>query len=176
MNDKALILEAAFYAAKMHRDQRRKGASGAPYINHVLEVARDVAAAGGDTPTIMAALLHDTVEDTDAEETDLRDLFGAEVTDLVMEVTDDKSLDKADRKRLQVEHASHKTARARMIKLADKTANLRDLIYDAPPDWPADRQREYFEWAKRVVDGLRGDHPALEAEFDDVYERGIETY
>lgn len=148
------LLRAAAFAADQHRDQRRKGAGGAPYVNHVIEVAAIVAAHGGDRLAIVAALLHDTIEDTDASEADLRQAFGDEVTELVLELTDDKSLPKAERKRLQIERAPHKSPRAALIKLADKLSNVRDLASDPPPDWPTQRCRDYVAWARAVVGGL----------------------
>jgi guanosine-3',5'-bis(diphosphate) 3'-pyrophosphohydrolase len=102
----------------------------------------------------MAAVLHDTVEDTETTYTELADHFGKKVADVVMEVTDDKSLAKADRKRAQIEHAPHMSKRAALVKLADKICNLRDVAHNPPRDWPLVRRQEYFDWAKAVVDGL----------------------
>ena len=167
MTDIAMILRAASFAAHKHRDQRRKDASASPYINHPLALARTLAEEGGvtDATTICAALLHDTVEDTDTSLAELREAFGVEVAAVVAEVTDDKRLPKAQRKRRQVEHAAHASDRAKLVKLADKIGNLRDLA-TTPPDWPDQRRREYFDWAKEVVDQLRGVSPRLEAVFD----------
>ncbi|MCB9548556.1 MAG: bifunctional (p)ppGpp synthetase/guanosine-3',5'-bis(diphosphate) 3'-pyrophosphohydrolase [Myxococcales bacterium] len=164
-----LVLRAARYAAHQHRDQRRKGHGKRPYVNHCLDVADLLVRVGGvDDPTLLAgAILHDVVEDTDATEDDVRRLFGDAVADLVMEVTDDKSLPKAERKRLQEAHAAHKSPSARLLKLADKISNLRDLVAD-PPDWPAARCLEYVAWARRVVAPMRAASPALAALFDEV--------
>lgn len=163
----AEILRAADYAARMHADQRRKGAGDLPYVNHVLDVARRVAHSshGEDPVLIVAALLHDVVEDTDGTESDVRDRFGADVAALVMEVTDDKSLPKAERKRLQVEKIAGKSDRAKRLKLADKASNI-TAIADTPPDWPMERKRDYLQWAEDVVAGCRGVDPVLEAQFD----------
>ena len=166
------ILSAATFAAERHRDQRRKGKDASPYINHPLALASLLAGCGERDPTVlMAALLHDTVEDTATTFADLEQAFGAEVAAIVREVTDDKALPKAERKRLQVEHAAHLSRRAMLVKLADKICNLRDILVSPPTDWSAQRKREYFDWAKAVVDPMRGVHPQLEALFDEVYAR-----
>lgn len=169
--DFALVLHAASFAAAKHRDQRRKGAEAAPYINHPLDVAALLAIVGQvDDPVVLAAaLLHDTVEDTAATPVELREQFGPEVAALVAEVTDDKTLKKAVRKRHQVEHAAQASTGARLIKLGDKISNLRDIGSAPPKDWPLDRQQEYFDWAKSVVDQVRGTNAALEALFDESF-------
>lgn len=166
------VLSAATFAAERHRDQRRKGKDASPYINHPLALASLLAERGERDPTVlMAALLHDTVEDTATSFQDIERSFGQEVADIVREVTDDKSLPKAERKRLQVEHAGHLSRRAMLVKLADKICNLRDLHISPPTDWSLQRKREYFDWAKAVVDPMRGVHPDLEAMFDREYAR-----
>jgi guanosine-3',5'-bis(diphosphate) 3'-pyrophosphohydrolase len=154
--DYAGLLAAISFAAHKHRDQRRKDAAASPYINHPLALAHVLATEGGvtDLKTLMAAVLHDTVEDTETTYGELVDHFGTKVADVVMEVTDDKSLAKADRKRAQIEHAPHMTKRATRVKLADKICNLRDVAHNPPADWPLARRQEYFDWAKAVVDGL----------------------
>ena len=171
--DLELVLRALSYAAHQHRDQRRKGASAVPYINHPLAVAALIAQTGGvtDPHVLAAAALHDTIEDTGASREELARLFGEEVAALVEEVTDDKRQPKAERKRRQVEHAPHLTPKARLIKLADKICNLRDVVADPPADWPLARRQEYFDWARQVVDGIRGSNAALEAAFDQVCAR-----
>lgn len=164
-----LLLDAAQFAADRHRDQRRKGADSTPYINHPLDVAALLAQHGIDEIEVLtAAVLHDTVEDTETSIEEIEQRFGDRVAAIVGEVTDDKSLEKAERKRLQVEHAPHKSRAAKLVKIADKTSNLRDLIA-APPDWPIERKRDYFDWGKDVVDGMRGVHADLEAAFDKAY-------
>ena len=173
--DVVAVARALDFAARQHAGQRRKGEAAEPYVNHVAEVARLVAEAteGKDAVAVVAALLHDTVEDTGVTRADLEREFGPEVAALVAEVTDDKSLPKAERKRLQVEHAPHKSARARMIKLADKTSNLRSIIASPPRDWDWQRQREYFEWAGEVAQGCRGVNPTLERWFDEARAAGL---
>jgi GTP diphosphokinase / guanosine-3',5'-bis(diphosphate) 3'-diphosphatase len=166
--DPGKLLAALAFAADKHRDQRRKDRAQTPYINHPIAVARLLTTCGvTDEVTLLAAILHDTIEDTATTREEVAALFGAEVAAVVAEVTDDKSLPKARRKELQVEHAPHMSERARHVKLADKTCNLRDMS-DAPPsDWSVERRREYYAWAERVVAGLRGTSPALEREFDE---------
>lgn len=173
MNDIALVLKAASFAAHKHRDQRRKDAAASPYINHPLALACILSGEGGvtDAATLCGALLHDTIEDTDTTAAELEREFGAEIRAIVEEVTDDKALPKAERKRLQVEHAAHISDRAKLVKLADKISNVRDVAGSPPADWPLERRQEYFDWARQVVDRLRGVHPALEGAFDAVYQR-----
>jgi len=122
-----------------------------------------------DVEVLCAALLHDTVEDTATTPEELVDAFGSRVARIVAEVTDDKALSKADRKRLQVENAARLSPEAKLVKLADKICNLRDVAERPPEGWDLARRREYFDWAKRVVDGLRGSHARLEAAFDAAY-------
>jgi guanosine-3',5'-bis(diphosphate) 3'-pyrophosphohydrolase len=162
------VLHAADTAARWHAQQRRKGEAQEPYINHLLEVARLVAdATGGEDPNlVIAALLHDAIEDCDIAREQIAAEFGEDVASLVMEVTDDKSLKKEVRKRLQVERAPHKSARAKLIKLADKTSNLRAIAASPPANWPLERKLDYVAWGRDVVAGLRGTHAGLEALFD----------
>lgn len=167
-DDLALVLTATQFAAIKHRDQRRKDADASPYINHPIALANVLRIEGDitDAITLAAALLHDTIEDTETRYDELVAHFGKEVANVVMEVTDDKTLSKATRKQLQIDHASHSSPRARLVKLADKICNLRDLITSPPADWSTERIRAYFDWAGAVVAGLRGSHPQLEAVFD----------
>src|SRR5262245_21063905 len=170
MSEPAIILaaKAADFADRGHVNQRRKGAAGEPYVNHLTEVAMLLAGAtGGNDPALVAAgLLHDTLEDTPTEYEELVALFGTDVADLVAAVTDDKSLPKAERKRLQVEQAPKKSVRARLIKLADKISNLRSLTASPPADWDVTRALDYVEWAEGVVAGCRGLNAQLERQFD----------
>jgi (p)ppGpp synthase/HD superfamily hydrolase len=172
--DMVRVTQAIDFACRKHVNQRRKGASEEPYVNHLAEVAHLVAHAtgGSDTDLIIAALLHDTVEDQGVEHQEIAALFGANVADLVMEVTDDKRLPKAERKSLQVEHAAHISVQARILKIADKTSNLRALQH-SPPAWPLARKRRYFAWARAVVASARGVNPVVEAAFDAEYERAL---
>jgi GTP diphosphokinase / guanosine-3',5'-bis(diphosphate) 3'-diphosphatase len=173
MTPTARLLDALAFAALKHRDQRRKDVDASPYINHPIALARVLSVEAGidDEDVLIAAILHDTVEDTDTTLDELRTRFGNRIASLVAEVTDDTSLDRADRKRLQIEHAPSLTREAALIKLADKICNLRDVADNPPPDWPLARRREYFEWACQVIDGLRGAHPQLEKAFDEANAR-----
>ncbi len=171
------LVRAIAFAADKHRNQRRKDHEASPYINHPIALANVLANEAGieDERVLVAAVLHDTIEDTETTGQELCHLFGKDVTDIVMEVTDDKALPKAERKRLQIEHAAHISTAAKLVKLADKICNLRDIATSPPADWPLQRKLEYFDWAKSVVDALRGVHPALEALFDDAYCAGKEA-
>ncbi len=173
----ALLLRALAFAAHKHRDQRRKDAEASPYINHPIALAEVLAREGGvgDIEVLAAALLHDTIEDTDTTEDELRKAFGDRIAGIVAEVTDDTTLPKAERKRAQIDHAAALSGGARLVKLADKICNLRDVADRPPAQWELARRQEYFEWARQVIDGLRGagdDKSArLEAAFDAAYTR-----
>jgi (p)ppGpp synthase/HD superfamily hydrolase len=181
----AQLIEAAEMAARLHAGQTRKAPAGEPYINHVLEVTHLLAqTTGGEDPVLLAgALLHDVLEDapeTEAEYLVLARLietrFGAPVLELVEEVSDDKGRTQGERKRHQIEAAPHMSARARLLKIADKTSNLRDINDGAPPGWDADRLADYVDWAKQVVDGCRGLNSALEAAFDEAHAVSVRLY
>lgn len=165
------LLSALAFAAHKHRDQRRKDAAASPYINHPIALANVLANEGGidDERVLIAAILHDTIEDTETTEQELVREFGQEVASIVMEVTDDKSLTKAERKQKQIDHAATISRRAKLVKLADKICNLRDVASSPPSTWSLQRRQEYFDWAKAVIDGLRGVHPGLEHIFDEAY-------
>ena len=168
-----LIVEALQFAARKHRDQRRKDPEASPYINHPIALANILLnEADVDDPVVIcAALLHDTVEDTETTEAELVERFGPGIAAIVMEVTDDKSLSKARRKELQVEHAPRLSREAKLVKLADKISNVRDVASSPPPDWTLERRREYFEWARRVVEAMKGTNPRLEGLFEQAYSR-----
>ena len=165
------ILAAARFAAEKHAQQKRKGANGEPYFNHLVEVAELIAASSKDLDVelVMAGFLHDTVEDTGVTLDELAEHFGSDVAGLVAEVTDDKSLPKEKRKDLQVQTAHKKSSRAQTLKLADKISNLRSILASPPVGWDIERKRQYFEWAKQVVSRLSDPNPFLKAEFDKTY-------
>jgi guanosine-3',5'-bis(diphosphate) 3'-pyrophosphohydrolase len=169
MKEWIAVLKAADVAACWHANQRRKGAAQEPYVNHLLEVATLVAeATGGDDPQlVIAALLHDAVEDCETPRELIEELFGKDVATLVLEVTDDKKLDKAERKRLQIENAPHKSLRARTLKLADKISNVRALATSPATDWSIGRKIEYLKWSRAVVERLKGTNGCLEEKFDE---------
>jgi len=166
MNDVVTVMRAANFAARKHADQRWKGEDAEPYVNHLIEVATLAAeATSGDADVVVAALLHDVVEDQGVKVEEIARDYGARVAGLVDEVTDDKKLDKSLRKELQVENAPHKSEGACVIKLSDKTSNLR-AIAKSPPPRPLERKREYLAWARRVVAGLRYKPAGLLAQFE----------
>ena len=171
------LLQAACFAAEKHRNCRREDAEASPYINHPLAVAFVLSKEGGvtDVEVLAAALLHDTVEDTETTVEELKAAFGSDVAATVAEVTDDKSLDKGERKRLQVVNAGLKSDAAKLVKLADKICNLRDIATAPPVGWSIERRVAYFDWARKVVAGLRGVNPALEATFDQTHEAGLKA-
>jgi guanosine-3',5'-bis(diphosphate) 3'-pyrophosphohydrolase len=174
MTDTAFLLDALRFAADKHRFQRRKDPEASPYINHPIAVADLVARVGGvtDLATLLAAVLHDTVEDTETTPTELEAHFGPEVRTVVEEVTDDKTLPKLERKRRQVEHAASLSTRAKLVKLADKICNVLDVIHRPPSGWTVARRRDYLEWSAAVVTGCRGANASLERYFDEVLALG----
>ena len=168
-----LLFKAITFAAEKHKFQKRKGQDKTPYINHPLQVADLLIRVGGQTDVtlITAAILHDTVEDTDATMQDIENQFGKAIMRVVKEVTDNKSLPKEERKRLQVETASYKSDLAKMLKIADKTCNVRDIV-ERPPNWSTQRKLDYLTWSEKVVAGVRGVNQPLEALFDEWIAKG----
>ena len=164
----AQLLRALSFASVKHRNQRRKDAESSPYINHPIAVASVLASEGTieDESLLVAAVLHDTVEDTETAFDEIMQHFGAAVAELVRELTDDKSLPKAERKRLQIEHARSASPGAKQLKIADKICNIRDITVTPPADWSLQRRVEYLSWAAQVVDSCRGVNPGLDAAFD----------
>ena len=177
MKDWIEVLRAADMAARWHVNQRRKGIAAEPYINHLLEAASLVteATGGADPNVVIAALLHDAIEDQGITLEAIANEFGQHVADIVLEVTDEKSMPKAERKRLQVTHAPHKSREAKLIKLADKTSNLRTIATSPAANWSVERRLEYVDWAKAVVAGLRGTSPWLEGQFDEAANRAVQS-
>ena len=166
----ATLLKVAAFAARKHQHQRRKDAKASPYINHPLAVAGILAVEAGvhDETLLVAALLHDTIEDTETTFDELCELFGAAVGRLVREVTDDKSLPRQARKELQVEHAATASDEAKQLKVADKICNIRDIVGNPPADWSHQQKIDYLNWANRVVGKCRGVNQQLDAVYDEV--------
>ena len=166
----AIIIKAAHFAADKHRDQRRKGVRNTPYINHPLEVAERLTTVAGisDPVVLAAAILHDTIEDTETTRAELAALFGNEIAALVAELTDEAGLTWQERKRLEIEHSAHLSPRAKLIKLADKTCNVADTVANPPGDWTLSRRRDYLEFARLVAQGCHGANADLDAEFERV--------
>jgi (p)ppGpp synthase/HD superfamily hydrolase len=174
MDEIPLLLQALHFAADKHRDHRRKDVHASPYINHTIQVAEVLATTGNvkDPEVLAAALLHDTVEDTETTLAELEQAFGARVARIVGEVTDNKELPKQERKRLQIEHARHLSREATLVKLGDKIANVRDLTTNPPPSWSHQRKKEYLDWAEEVIRNCPRVNPRLESEFRQVLSRG----
>jgi guanosine-3',5'-bis(diphosphate) 3'-pyrophosphohydrolase len=165
-----LVLQALAFATEKHRGQVRKDADATPYIQHPIALASLLWEVGvQDAEVLAAAILHDTIEDTPTTHAELEETFNRAVADLVAEVTDDTREPKAVRKQKQIDHAAHLSPGARLVKLADKICNLRDVANSPPADWPMERRREYFEWARAVVDRIPEKHPRLAALFDEAY-------
>jgi guanosine-3',5'-bis(diphosphate) 3'-pyrophosphohydrolase len=164
-----LVSEAAELAAHRHNGMARKGRGGEPYINHLAEVANLLAAAtdGADAELVAAGWLHDSIEDTETTREELAERFSERVASLVVECTDDMSLPKAERRRLQVVDASHKSPSAKLIKIADKISNIRARILPNPSAEERDDLVGYTNWAEQVVAGCRGDNARLDKTFDD---------
>jgi GTP diphosphokinase / guanosine-3',5'-bis(diphosphate) 3'-diphosphatase len=166
----ALMIKALAFSAGKHRDQRQDDAAASPYINHPIALANLLIEVGvTDNKVICAALLHDTLEDTATTYAELKAHFGKKISDTVLAVSDDKSLSDAERRRIQIAHAKTANKRAKLVKLADKTCNLRDIIHSPPVGWNMKRKRDYFDWAKAVVDEMRGVNKKLEKAFDKAY-------
>ena len=178
MNTIKILLKAASFAAFKHRLQKRKGTDGVPYINHPLEVSEILANTGEieDASILAAAILHDTIEDTDATREEITGLFGETICAYVLEVTDDKSLPKAERKQLQIEHAPHISDGAKQIKLADKICNVRDVTENPPDWWELERRVAYIRWSENVVAGLRGVNAKLDKLFDEKLEKAKKAF
>jgi (p)ppGpp synthase/HD superfamily hydrolase len=173
----AILLKAIEFASRKHSTQRRKDEEASPYINHPIAVTHLLADTGGvtDLVTLMAAVLHDTIEDTETTPTELDEHFGQTVRKVVEEMTDDKTLDKPVRKQLQIENAPRLSRRAKAVKLADKIANVRDVMESPPAYWPLSRRIEYLDWTEKVVAGCRGTNEALEKLFDQMLMKGRAT-
>lgn len=169
-----MILKAFRFAAEKHNDQRRKDSKASPYINHLIQVAETLWTVGDvrDVDLLVAAILHDTIEDTNTKPEEIKTHFGEEVLSLVLEVTDDKSLPKQTRKQLQIEHAPHKSEKAKLLKIADKINNIRDILKSPPESWSLERMQEYLLWSEKVVAGLRGVNPKLESQYDELLVEG----
>ena len=169
-DDISLVFRALNFAARKHQGQKRKGGNASPYINHLIDVAEILWEIGGvhDFITVVAGILHDTIEDTKTSQEELKVEFGHEICSIVLEVTDDKSLPKRMRKRLQVKHATSLSFRARVVKLADKISNIQDIMGSPPTDWSFEERLEYITWAEEVIDRLRGANENLERYFDEL--------
>jgi guanosine-3',5'-bis(diphosphate) 3'-pyrophosphohydrolase len=168
------FVTALAFSAKKHRDQRRKDVETSPYINHPIALSDVLINEGGvlNWDVLCAALLHDTIEDTQTTEEELISIFGKNIASIVMEVTDDKTLPKAQRKLEQIRHAATSSHEAKLVKLADKICNLRDILSSPPSGWDLNRKQEYFEWSAQVISGVRGTNSKLEKIVDALLDQG----
>lgn len=169
------VLAALLFAAHKHRDQRRKGEGAPPFINHAIEVVEMLVRIGGvtDTATLQAAVLHDTLEDTNTTTAELQARFGDTVASIVEEVTDDTSLPYTERRLAQIENAPRLSPQACLVRIADKIANVEAVAWGPPVGWTPERRRDYLLWTEQVVAGCRGTNPKLERHFDEVLEEGL---
>lgn len=167
------FMNALTFAAEKHRFERRKDELQSAYITHPIQVTEILWNLAGvrDIDLLVAALLHDVLEDTPTTENEICNPFGQHVLDLVKEVSDDKSLSKKERKKLQVLHAPFLSPQAKQLKFADKICNVRDIRENPPDakDWDVERKKVYINWAKDVVDAMRGKNQVLEQKFDEEY-------
>ena len=164
-----LVSEAADFAARRHSGQQRKGRGSEPYVNHLAEVANllSIAADGTDAELVAAGWLHDTIEDTATTREELAQEFGERVTALVVEVTDDMTLPKQERRQKQIVDAPRKSPGAKLIKIADKISNIRARILPQPSQEERDDLIDYVGWAEKVVAGCRGVNAVLDRMFDE---------
>ncbi len=177
IQDLKLLVRAMEFAARKHSTQRRKDVEASPYINHPIALITVLCVEAGisDVNVLAAAALHDTVEDTETTFAELKDEFGAKIASVVAELTDDKTLPKAQRKRMQIEHAPTISAQAGLVKFADKICNVRDVGVSPPAGWNEERRREYFEWSIAVVGGLQNPNQKLRKLFDEAYAVGMKA-
>ena len=164
----AKVMDAAVYAALKHQYQRRAGYDRLPYMNHLLKVTEALIRIGEerDEALLLAAVLHDVLEDTDATHQELARRFGREPADIVLELTDDMALPYMERKWLQVEKARQLSVKARKIRIVDKSTNIRDIL-SYPLDWPLEKKQNYLDNSIQVVARIRGGNPRLDAWFDE---------
>lgn len=169
--------KAALFASIKHKHQKRKGADKVPYINHLIEVTDILINTGGVTEidVIVTALLHDTVEDTNTTFEEIENIFGAKVAHYVSEVTDDKTLPQAKRKELQITHANSMSFEAKLVKLADKICNVREILENPPEGWSNERKVHYFFWSKAVVDNLGDVNKPMQKKFEEIFNLAINT-
>ena len=172
-----LILKAAHFSAQKHSTQRRKDENASPYINHPISVALAIAEIGGveDPEILAAALLHDTIEDTETTPAELEGQFGKQVCKYVLEVTDDKSLPKDERKKKQIEHAKELSKGAALIKLGDKISNVTDVTNNPPATWNINRRKQYLDWAEKVIENCPKVNDRMENTFQGIIKQGREA-
>ena len=172
------LMKALSFAADKHRFQRRKDTAETPYINHPINVALTLLEKGGEdnNDLLIAAVLHDTIEDTQTTPEEIENQFGKAVLDVVLEVTDDKNLPKEERKRLQVVHAPHRSTLAKKLKLADKICNVYDIVNHPPGNWSVERKLNYLAWAEDILAGLKGTNALLEEHLSTLIKEGRQVF
>lgn len=173
-----LLTKAYQFASEKHKSQTRKNRDKTPYINHPIEVANLIANIGNinDQIVLIAALLHDTLEDTKTTKEEIKNEFSETILNIVLEVTDDKSLLKMERKKHQIDHAKYLSNEAKLIKLGDKISNLNSTLNDPPENWSDDDILGYTVWSKQVIDNIRGVNKDLEDYYDYIYETIFKKY
>ena len=173
-----MFIKALAFAAEKHRNQRRKDVEASPYINHPIALANVLVNEGGisNTEVLCAAVLHDTVEDCNTTRQELVDEFGEKIASIVMEVTDDKRLIKEKRKALQIEHVASASFEAKLVKLADKISNLRDILASPPAEWSQQEKLAYVLWAEKVIAGTKGTNAKLEKIFQVLVDEGKKAF
>ena len=173
-----LVFEALRYAAEKHKNQRRKGSEDTPYINHPIAVAYYLSSYAHiqDPHILAAAILHDTLEDTDATPEEIKEIFGSKVLKLVQEVTDDKTLPKNTRRRQQEKTVDQRSHGAKLIRIADKISNVYDLFHTPPAGWDPETRIEYLDWTERVINKIKGVNPSLENMYDEMLEMTRQKY
>ena len=167
----ANLLSAVSFAATKHSKQTRKNKAKSPYIEHPIEVAQELSMAGiMDVEILIAALLHDTIEDTNTTSQEIEEIFGKDISNIVLECTDNKLLDKVTRKKHQIEHAKNISLAAKQVKLADKYSNIKSLAIDPPENWTPDIVFGYILWAYEVCNQMKGACPPIEEKLKIVFE------
>lgn len=151
MLSESTLKKAIDFATEKHKGQYRKNSKKEEYIIHPIEVMIILRDHGvTDQVALVGAVLHDTIEDTSATYEEILELFGEEVADVVLEVSDNKSLPKLERKKFQVSKISKKSFAARMIKIADKLSNSADLLVDPPVGWSSVQINGYIKWSEEI--------------------------
>ncbi|MGL6228606.1 MAG: HD domain-containing protein [Culicoidibacterales bacterium] len=171
-----MLRTAIEFARLKHLNQYRKSSGRPNYISHLFNVLERLQKISDNQNLHCAGMLHDTIEDTDTTDAELRSLFGDEIADLVLELTDDKSLEKHVRKQIQIDSASAKSELACYICIADKLDNCTSVVFDPPHDWDIERRKQYMDWAGKCIYQYRfnkqemlDEFEMLDLEFDKLY-------
>lgn len=170
------VIDAILFAATCHAGQFRKDGV-TPYINHPIEVMHLLTFTGNinDEEILIAAVLHDVIEDTDTSAEEIAERFGQNVANIVLELTDDISLSKEERKQQQLLTCKGLSPAAKLIRISDKICNVYDILYAPPGDWDLQRRKEYLAWANSVVSKINGTNEGLEKHFEELIIEGIRS-